>query len=463
MVHGREPGRWTIDEGAYNPAMTKPTRRLGTLSLAAVVLVCSVGLTSAQRAPAQRPVDRDHWVPTWGTAQQLLRVMPPQGRGAPPAPPTVTPPPATPPPAAPGGLQTVNNQTVRMIARTSIGGKRARLKLSNAFAGSAVTIGAAHLAKRTQGSAIAPDSDRRLTFGGHASVRIAPGAVVISDPVTLDILPLSDLAVSLYLPEDTGPPTTHSAALRTTYVSTEGDFTGAPEIGDARTTTSYYWLSSIEVAATPDSAAIVTFGDSITDGARSTVDTSNTWPALLAARLSGTRATKDIAIVNEGIGGNRVMTDAAGLAGVNALARLDRDVLSQPGVKWLMVLEGINDIGQLAQPNAAFRVTAGDLIWAYQQIITRAHAQGIRVIGCTLTPYDGAGYYTEEGEAIRDAVNQWIRTSKAFDAVVDFEAATRDPANPKRLRPEFDPGDHLHPNDAGYRAMAEAVDLAIFK
>ncbi|MCM3881337.1 MAG: SGNH/GDSL hydrolase family protein, partial [Vicinamibacterales bacterium] len=370
-----------------------------------LALLCFVGLAFASSASAQR-ADQENWVPTWGTAQQLLRVAPPAT------------PPATPPPTAPTGLQTVNNQTVRMIVRTSIGGKRARLKLSNALAGSAVTIGAVHLAKRSQGSAIVPDSDRPLTFGGKASVRIAPGGVVISDPVMLDLLPLSDLAVSLYLPEDTGPPTTHNAALRTTYVSTAGDFTGAPEIPESRTTTSYYWLASIEVAAPSNTAAVVAFGDSITDGARSTVDTNNTWPALLAARLAANKSTAHIAVVNEGIGGNRVLTDAAGLAGVNALARLDRDVLSQPGVKWLMVLEGINDIGALAQPNPAFRVTAPDLILAYQQIITRAHAHGIRVIGCTLTPYGGAGYFTDEGEAIRDAVNVWIRTSKAFDAVV---------------------------------------------
>jgi lysophospholipase L1-like esterase len=285
---------------------------------------------------------------------------------------------------------------------------------------------------------------------------------VVSDPVSLDIPPLTDLAVSLYLPEDTGPPTVHSAALRTTYVSTEGDLTGSAEFREARTTTSYYWLTSIEVVAPAQTAALVTFGDSITDGARSTIDTSNTWPALLAARLAANKSTANIAVVNEGIGGNRVLTDAAGLAGVNALARLDRDVLSQPSVKWLMVMEGINDIGALAQPTTVFRVTADDLIGAYQQIIARAHAHGIRVIGCTLTPYGGAGYFTEEGETIRDAVNQWIRTSKAFDGVVDFEAATRDPGDANKFRADFDPGDHLHPNDAGYKAMAEAVDLTIF-
>jgi lysophospholipase L1-like esterase len=422
----------------------------------AAVGVVTIFLYSGGLAFAQGAAHQEHWVPTWGTAQLLLRVAPPQ---APQAQPQTT---ATPAPV-PGGLQTVTNQTVRMIVRTSIGGKRARLKLSNSFGASAVKIGAVHVAKRSQGSSIAAESDRAITFGGKTAVRIAPGGVVVSDPVTLDIPPLTDLAVSLYLPEDTGPPTVHSAALRTTYVSTEGDLTGSAEFREARTTTSYYWLTSIEVVAPQDAAAVVTFGDSITDGARSTVDTNNTWPAQLAARLAANKATANIAVVNEGIGGNRVLTDAVGLAGVNALARLDRDVLSQPGVKWLMVMEGINDIGALAQPNAAFRATADDLIGAYQQIIARAHAHGIRVIGCTLTPYGGAGYFTEEGETIRDAVNQWIRTSKAFDAVVDFEAATRDATDANKFRAEFDPGDHLHPNDAGYKAMAEAINLAIFK
>ena len=227
---------------------------------------------------------------------------------------------------------------------------------------------------------------------------------------------------------------------------------------DAATTQSYYWLSGIDVAAGSEASVIVTFGDSITDGARSSPETNHSWPALLAARLAARKDTANIAVANMGIGGNRVLRDGTG---ASALARFDRDVLSQPGVHWVMLLEGINDIGRGATIPAE-TITAAELIGAYQQMIERAHMHGIKVIGCTLTPYEGATYHRENGEAIREAVNTWTRTSGAFDAVVDFEAATRDPKNPKRLRAEFDPGDHLHPNDAGYQAMADAIDLSIF-
>jgi lysophospholipase L1-like esterase len=360
-------------------------------------------------------------------------------------------------------VTTLSNQTVRMILRTSIGGRRARVKFSNAFGSTPVLVGAAHLAKRGTGSAIAPATDRALTFAGKASFTMMPGVVAVSDPVDIDVPALGDLAVRVYLPSDTGSPTTHATGLHTTYVSTEGDFTGQSEFPLAGTTQQYYWVSSVEVDAPADAAAIVAFGDSITDGARSTPDTNSSWPALLAARLGADKATANLSVINEGIGGNRLFTDATGLAGVSALARLDRDALSHPNVKWLMILEGINDIGTLASTSVTTPITQDDLIWVLQQVIDRAHAHGIKVIGCTLTPYEGAGYARETGETIRTAVNDWIRKSGAFDAVVDFEAAARDPNNPKRFKPEFDPGDHLHPNDAGYKAMADAVDLSVFK
>ena len=422
--------------------------------LAVVLIFAASGAAAADKA--------EHWVPTWGTAQQLVAATSPFRPAT--APPTTTPPPAAPPPSTtppPFRVTTLTNQTVRMILRTSIGGRRLRVKLSNAFGMPAVLVGSAHVARRGTDAGIAAGSDRALTFGGKSSFRLMPGVVVVSDPVDLDVPALSDLAVSLFFPGETGTPTTHSTGLRPTYVSTDGDFTGASEFPLAGTTQQYYWLSSVEVAA-PDAAAIVAFGDSITDGARSTPDTNHSWPALLAARLAADKATAKVAVVNEGIGGNRLLTDAQGLAGVSALARFDRDVLSHPGVKWLMILEGINDIGTLANPASNAPVTSDDLIWVLKEMVTRAHAQGIKVVGCTLTPYGGAGYARDEGEAMRSAVNEWIRTSGVFDAVVDFEAATRDASDPKKFKPEFDPGDHLHPNNAGYEAMANAVDLGIF-
>jgi lysophospholipase L1-like esterase len=347
-----------------------------------------------------------------------------------------------------------------MIAHTSIGGRRVRIELSNVFGSTPLAIGAAHIAVRDKDSAIVAASDRALLFGGRPTCWIPPGATEISDAVNLDLPAASDLAVSIYVPEDATADTMHAVGLHTTYISKEGDTTAAPAIADATTTQSFYFLTNVDVAAPPDSAAIVTFGDSITDGAVSTPNTDRSWPSFLARRLAASGGS-NIAVLNQGISGNRLLRDGAG---VNALARFDRDVLVQPGVKWLMILEGINDIGLGLRSGAAASdaVTSDDLIGALKQLVERAHAHGIRVIGCTLTPFEGAAYYSEAGEMARAAVNQWIRSPGAFDAVVDFDAATRDPEHPRQFRQGFNNGDHLHPNDAGYQAMADAIDLSVF-
>jgi len=361
-------------------------------------------------------------------------------------------------PAPPLPITTFHDQTVRMIAHTSIGGRRVRIELSNAFSGP-LTVFAAHIALRDKESAIVPGSDRTLLFDGRPACRIPAGATEVSDPVNLDVPAASDLAVSLYIP-DTGTVTMHAVGLHTTYISKQGNAAAAPMIEDAITTQSYYFLSNIDVAAPSDAAAIVTFGDSITDGAVSTPNTDRSWPSFLARRLAAAGGA-NIAVLNQGISGNRLLRDGAG---VSALARFDRDVLVQPGVKWLMILEGINDIGLGLRSGAAESdvVSSDDLIGALKQLIERAHEHGIKVIGGTLTPFEGAAYYSEAGEGVREAVNQWIRSGGAFDAVVDFEAATRDPDHPKQFRAGFNNGDHLHPNDTGYQAMADAIDLSVF-
>lgn len=348
-----------------------------------------------------------------------------------------------------------------MVVHTSIAGRRARIQLSNAFGTTPLAVGGAHIALREKASAIVAASDRALTFSGKPSFTIPPGAEVLSDAVDLDIPKLSDLVISVFIQGEAAAPTLHLTGLHTSYISKAGDFTAAPSIAEATTTQSWYWLSSVDVLAPADAGLIVAFGDSITDGTTSTPDTDRSWPSQLAQRLQAVDATAGLAVVDQGISGNRLLRDGAG---VSALARFDRDVLSQPGVKFLIVLEGINDIGIGARAGAAAEdaVTAEDLIAAHKQIIERAHVHGIKAFGATLTPFAGAAYYSEEGETLRRAVNEWIRTSKAYDAVIDFDAITRDPDNPKQIRPMYNIRDHLHPNDLGYRLMAEGVDLSLF-
>jgi lysophospholipase L1-like esterase len=346
--------------------------------------------------------------------------------------------------------------TLREVVHVSIGGEMVRVRFSNLYGTDPLVIGAAQIAQTVKGAAVVPSSGKPLTFHGQPSVSIPPGALVVSDGVPFKFAPLSDLTVSFYLPSPSGPITEHQLGNATSYHA-PGNVVASDTLETPSTLTSWEYLNGIDTLASADAGAVITIGDSITDGAKSTIDTNQRWPDELARRLQADPKYRHLAVLNEGISGNKLLLDGAG---PNVLARFDRDVIAQSGAKYLLILEGINDIGRLhTVPEGA---TAADLIFALDQMILRAHAHGIAVIGCTLTPYHGAGYYTENGEAIRKAVNDWIRTSGAFDGVVDFEAAVRDPDHPDTFLPADDPGDHLHPNDTGYKVMGDAIDLKLF-
>jgi lysophospholipase L1-like esterase len=354
---------------------------------------------------------------------------------------------------------TIGDQTVRMVVHASIGGRRLRVEFSNALNGTPLAIGSAHIALHDKDSAIVPATDRALTFSGKPGCTLGPGILLYSDPVDLDVAPFSDLAVSIYLPKDTGPPTNHTLGMHTAYIS-KGDATSQTVMPEPTLTRAYLWLSAVDVIAPPDAYAVVALGDSITDGQGTTVDANRNWTAVLARRLAANKATAHVAVLNQGVAGNQVLRD---LAGVSALARFDRDVLSRSGVKWLIVFEGINDISLHGQVDSPDPLTSDDLIAAYRQLIQRAHSHGIKVLGATITPQEGTRLGTENADAVRNAANRWIRTGGAFDAIADLDAAVRDPGHVSRLRPDFDSGDHIHINDAGNQAMADAIDIAIFK
>jgi lysophospholipase L1-like esterase len=451
------------------------TRRLQA-ACAFILLACA-----AVVAQSREPV---HWVGAWATAVVALPPAPAQAPNAPGQAPGAASAAQASPGAAAGNNQTaaadpgrgraagpgggrggagrgriaVNDQTLRQIVRTSIGGDRLRVVVTNAFGTSPLAIAAGHVAMRAKDAAIA-DGGKPLLFSGRATATIPAGAVLVSDPVDLRIPAFTEIAIDLHVPgnlsDSPSPLTMHAAGLQTSYLSATGNHAGRMDLPGAATTQSVYLLARVEVAATPQTVAIVAFGDSITDGTRSTPDTNRRWPDRLAARLAQ-HAPGRYAVLNMGIAGNRVLTDGAG---VNALARFDRDVLVQPGAGYVVIMEGINDIGQAREnPTPA----AADVIAGHQQLIARARARGLRVFGATLTPFDGAAYFTAVGEEKRKAVNEWIRTSQAYDAVIDFDALLRDPSQPSKFLPAYDSGDHLHPSDAGYEAMGNAVDLTLF-
>jgi lysophospholipase L1-like esterase len=358
-----------------------------------------------------------------------------------------------------------SDQTLRLVVHASAGGTQVRIKLSNVFGSRPLNIGGAGIALQQSGASLVAGSDRALTFGGHPSVSIPIGAYVLSDSAPLPISAQQDLAVSLFIAGDSGGVSAHPLALQTSFVSTPGNFVARDDAGPFQTPIQTWpYLAGVEVSSVVASRAIVAFGDSITDGYKSTANSNRRWPDYLSNRLFA--AHKDFAVVNEGISGNRIWHDAIParlIFGPNGLSRFDRDALTIPGVSHIVVLLGINDIGQASPANnPAEQVSAEEVIVGLQQFALRSHAHGIRIIAGTLTPYKGAAYFDAVGEQKRAQVNAWIRSSKDFDAVIDFDASVRDPNMPTQLQAAYDSGDHLHPNDAGYQAMADSIDLSLF-
>ena len=368
-------------------------------------------------------------------------------------------------------LLNIDNQTVRERVRASIGGSRIRLRFSNEFGSSPLLIGAATVAIPKDVSTIKEESIRNVTFEGRNSIEIPAGAPVLSDPISLQLTPGAEISISIYFPNRLTTPTLHAFAFKHAVVSQHGDFTHERKIDPAALSTASILVTAVLLPAQPSNRLVVAFGDSISDGDGSTVDADNNYPNNLIRRIAKTSNGSTLAVVNEGIVGNPLLRDSE-IFGVSALARFDRDALVLPGVTHIVLLEGINDIGfvgakmdgqYLADP--AETRSAQDIIDAYRQLISRAHARGIKVIGATITPCEGVdipGYYSDAKESVRETVNKWIRTGGAFDGMIDFDAVVRDPDHPTRLLPKFASKDHLHPNDTGYKAMADSIDLALF-
>lgn len=363
----------------------------------------------------------------------------------------------------------ISNQSIRQIVHTSHGGSLIRVKLSNFFGSTPVTFAEAHLARSTGNGGIDPATDRRLRFGGYSSVTLAPGEERWSDPVYLQVPTQSDLAISLYVPQNTPVVTTHTIGMQTNYLSS-GDQTGAATMANATATTMYYWLSEVD-ASTADSSdssnawahpykVVVAFGDSITDGYGSTTDANHRWPNYLDNRVQADAEDLGrVSVVNAAIAGNRWIYDGVGPSGVKRFAH---DVAGVSGATHVMILLGINDIGigeQIPQQN----VSADQIIAAMQATIAQAKADGIKIYLATITPYNGASYYDATGEMKREAVNAFVRSANGADGVLDFDQVVRDPSNPTALLPAYDSGDHLHPNDAGYQAIANSIDLGVLQ
>lgn len=415
--------------------------RCGSLALLSALL-CVPGNGRKPKAPAGQ-VWVGSWVGSWAASQQI-----PEPRNSLPA-------------------QAMQDATVRQIFHLSIGGSTLRVRLSNAFGTEPLHFGTVHIARAVSpaSSAIVPGSDTPLTFAGAPDVTVPAGADYFSDPVAFPVAPLSNIVVSYYLNAAPLRETGHPGSRETTWFL-HGNHVSDSALPDAHEVEHWYEVSGVDVLAPRDAAAIVALGDSITDGHATTTNGNNRWTDVLAERLQADPATSHISVLNEGIGGNHLLTDGLG---PNALARFDRDVIAQTGVRWVIVLEGINDIGKLSRegevPESEHKELVHQVIAAYQQIIARAHAHGLMIMGGTITPFAGSGYYhpAAANEADRTAINRWIRAPGNFDAVVDFDAAIRDPDQPDRILPAYDSGDHLHPSPDGYRVMADAIPLALFR
>ena len=408
----------------------------------AIVLAFALTVPSWAKTHWEPPPTESIWVGSWAASQQI------------------------PEPANSLSAADMTDATLRQIVHLSLGGSELRVHLSNAFGTEPLHITAAHIAVplSAAGARIDPGTDRALTFAGKADVVIPAGAEYISDPVSFSAAPLSNLAVTIHYDEPPARETGHPGSRSTSYL-VHGDEVSAADLTGAKKIDHWYQLAGVDVEAPANAAAIVALGDSITDGHGATTNGNDRWPDVLAERLQAAPGTRLLGVLNHGIGGNHLLTDGLG---PNALARFDRDVLAQPGAKFLIVFEGVNDLGGLTRLNevsqeehAAF---VARILGSYQQIILRAHDRGIKVIGATITPYGRSAYYhpgrLSEGD--RQAINKWIRTPGHFDAVIDFDKVTRDPAHPDRLLPAYDSGDHLHPSPAGYRAMGEAIPLSLF-
>ncbi|HEX5422760.1 MAG TPA: SGNH/GDSL hydrolase family protein [Candidatus Acidoferrales bacterium] len=416
--------------------MAKTNRRIHTVALS---ILCALVLALAATSPVWA---QKHWVGSWTASQQI----PEPNNALPPA--------------------DLTDCTLRQIVHLSLGGNELRVRLSNRFGIAPLLLAAVHVAKPVSAASpkTVPGTDHTLTFLGSTEVTIPAGADYVSDPIAFAAAPLSNLAITIYMEAPPARQTGHPGSRATSYL-VHGNHVADGDLPDAKTVEHWYFISGVDVQAAEDAASIVTLGDSITDGHASTTNGNDRWPDVLAERLQASAETRNLAVLNVGTGGNRMLLDGLG---PNAVARLDADVLAQPGVRSLIVLEGVNDLGMMTRegdvPKTEHEAIIHQIEAAYEQILARAHAHGIEVIGGTITPFVGSAFYHPgpNTEADRQAINQWIRASGHFDAVIDFDKVMRDPAHPDRLNPKLECGDHLHPSPAGYAAMADAIPLSLF-